>query len=175
MGVFKKVAKQFVLSFGASALLTWVITGFCVNCMWITLLFLTFALHSLHQCFLTFFGFIHPCHRLLHSHSPYCEYMTDATIIIMHRVVHCWTTVFAVLYPQHAFLHATNWLRYSNMVWLQTQLHKMFFFVTSAHALFEEEIRGFLRAESFTADEWREFHCLLKYSCCCLKNCGAFW
>jgi len=29
--------------------------------------------HSLDQCFLTFFGFVYPCHRLLHYHSPHCE------------------------------------------------------------------------------------------------------
>jgi len=36
---------------------------------------------SLDHCFLTFFGFVHPCHRLLHSHSPYCECMSHMTII----------------------------------------------------------------------------------------------
>jgi len=49
-------------------------------------LFLAFCLHCikyrLHQCFLTFFYFIHPCHQLLHSHSPYCECVADVTIII---------------------------------------------------------------------------------------------
>jgi len=27
------------------------------------------------QCFLTFCGFVHPCHLLLHSHSAYSECM----------------------------------------------------------------------------------------------------
>ena len=31
------------------------------------------APRSLYQCFLTFFSLVHPCHRLLHSHSPYCN------------------------------------------------------------------------------------------------------
>ena len=36
----------------------------------------------LHQCFLTFFGFVHPC-QLLHSHSPQFECMLDVTIFIV--------------------------------------------------------------------------------------------
>ena len=48
----------------------------------------------------------------------------------------------AVLYPQNAFRHAANWLRSSNMVWLQTHLRRVFFFVSSWHALFEKRKEG---------------------------------
>jgi len=34
---------------------------------------------ALWQCFLTFFGFVHPCNRLLHSHSPDYGYMADVS------------------------------------------------------------------------------------------------
>jgi len=40
----------------------------------------------LKQCFLTLFGFVHLCHKLLHSHSPYCEYMADVKIIIAQQM-----------------------------------------------------------------------------------------
>ena len=39
-----------------------------------------FFWHRLLQCFVTLFGFVHRCHRLLHSHSPYCWCMADMTI-----------------------------------------------------------------------------------------------
>ena len=42
--------------------------------------------YSLAQCFLSFFGFVHLCHRLLHSHSPCCKCTPDVTIIMVHRM-----------------------------------------------------------------------------------------
>jgi len=35
---------------------------------------------------LTFFGFVHPCYRLLHSHSPHCECMANIKIILFSGV-----------------------------------------------------------------------------------------
>jgi len=37
---------------------------------------LDFTLQSscLTQCFITFCGFVHPCHLMLHSHLPYCAF-----------------------------------------------------------------------------------------------------
>jgi len=29
------------------------------------------------QYILSIFGFVHPCRRLLHSYSPYCEFMSN--------------------------------------------------------------------------------------------------
>jgi len=37
--------------------------------------------HVVAQCLLTFFGFVHPCCRLLHSHSLYCECMAYVTVM----------------------------------------------------------------------------------------------
>ena len=34
-----------------------------------------------YQCFVTFFSFVYPCHRLLHLHSPYGEPTIDVTMI----------------------------------------------------------------------------------------------
>ena len=34
-----------------------------------------------YQCFVTFFSFVYPCHRLLHLHSPDGEPTTDVTMI----------------------------------------------------------------------------------------------
>jgi len=53
----------------------------------------------------------------------------------------------------------------------------MFFFVSSAYALFEKRKKeaGFVLAEPFATDEWKEFYCLHKYSCWCLKKCEALF
>jgi len=47
-----------------------------------------FKSSPLMQCFLTFFGFVHPCYRLLHFHSPYGEREAtiDVTIITAYNV-----------------------------------------------------------------------------------------
>jgi len=91
--------------------------------------------------------------------------------------VHCWTTVFALPYSQHPFRHAVNWMRSSTLVWLQTQLRKMFFFclINTCPLWKEERRRGFLLADPFTIDEWREFYCLHEDSCCCLKKLRGLW
>jgi len=44
---------------------------------------------GLEQCFLTFLGFVRPCHRLLHSHSPQCECMSHVTIINLPLHIQC--------------------------------------------------------------------------------------
>jgi len=45
---------------------------------------MTWLYYSLEQRF----GFVHPRHRLLHSHSPYCECIADMTLtlIMVHRM-----------------------------------------------------------------------------------------
>jgi len=78
-------------------------------------------------CFLIFFDFVHPCHRLLYSQSLFCEYTADVTIIIAHLAF-----IFSpryLLYFINGMLSAIQkWLRSLNMVWLPTQLRRMFFF-----------------------------------------------
>jgi len=44
----------------------------------------TYVLHLKQQCFLTFFDFVHPCHRFLHPHPHKCECIADVTIIVVH-------------------------------------------------------------------------------------------
>ena len=44
--------------------------------------------HKLSHCFLTYCDFIHPCHRLLHSNSPYREFLADVKIFIVFHIGH---------------------------------------------------------------------------------------
>jgi len=78
-----------------------------------------------------------------------------------------------LIYSQHAFRRAANWLRSSNLVWLQTQLRKMFFCLISTRAIWTKERRSSLVEESFATDEWREFYCLHIPAVVWKKNKGA--
>jgi len=111
------------------------------------------------QCFLTLCDWVYPCHRLLHSHSPCCEYMADATVII---AIECssldndiYPTFFIACFPPCSKLATV--FRY-DMIWSQTELHKMYFICFSTHALFEKR-KG-------------EFFCLQR--CLQLMNGGNF-
>jgi len=116
----------------------------------------------LRQCFLTFSGFVHPCLRLLHSHSPYCECMADVTVITVHRMFI--VIPHYLLFFINSVLSAMQQIGYDLQMWFACSFAKCIF-VSSAHALF------LVLAESITTDKWREFYCLHKYSCCYLKNC----
>jgi len=57
--------------------------GSCCSQYMATLLI---KLHALVQYVSTFFGFVHPWHRLPHSYSPFCECTADVTIIIVFYI-----------------------------------------------------------------------------------------
>ena len=46
----------------------------------------TFAWCYCRPTLLNLLWFRSSCHRILHSHSPYCEFMADVTIIMVNRV-----------------------------------------------------------------------------------------
>jgi len=131
--------------------------------------------HLLNQCSSTFSGFVHPCHRLLHSHSPhysysYCECIADVTII--NYRISILDKDIAVLHPRYTFRLAASWLRSLSTADHRLTFEKLFFRFISTCAISKEETRGYLLPESFVTDESMEFYCLHNYLCCCLKNCG---
>jgi len=51
-----------------------------------------------------FFGFVHPCNRLLHFHSPsYCQCMADVKIFIAQ-----WTGDFESVWNKYVTFHSTH-------------------------------------------------------------------
>ena len=117
------------------------------------------------------FGFVYPCHRLLHPHSSYCECMADGAIFMVHRAFMVKPRY--LLYIIRIMLFSMQQIGYDLQIWFITDsVSQIFFrFISTCAILKDERRRGFLLADSFTTVQWREFYCLHKCSCCCLKNC----
>ena len=119
----------------------------------------TDTVHSLHQCFSSFCGFVHPFHRLLHSHSAYCECMANNShhshrvFIVRPRCLPY--SSFTACFPTRSKSATT-----CNNGLITDSVSQNVFFVSSAHGLFQKR-KGetFCQPESFTIDEWREFYC----------------
>jgi len=63
----------------------------------------------------TFFGLIHPCHRLLHSHSSYYECMADVATITVNRVFIVRPRY--LFYFVHNILSAMQQIEYDLQTW----------------------------------------------------------
>ena len=55
------------------------------------------------------------------------------------------------------------------------KIHRVPAFWLVATCVSQEKLCRYVLTVSFTTDEWREFCCLHKYSCCFSKSCGVFF
>jgi len=87
---------------------------------------------------LNLFCFVHPCHLLPHSHSPYYEYMADVPTIIVHRMFIVKPRY--LFYLIHSMLSAMQRIGYDLQTgFITDSASRIVLFVSSALALFENK------------------------------------
>ena len=103
--------------------------------------------------------------------SPFILLWADGAIFMVHRAFMVKPRY--LLYIIRIMLFSMQQIGYDLQIWFITDsVSQIFFrFISTCAILKDERRRGFLLADSFTTVQWREFYCLHKCSCCCLKNC----
>jgi len=113
---------------------------------------LDFLCEHLGLCFLTFFGFVHPCSQLPHTHAPHCECiatMTNNRSSLLDNSI-CSTLITVCFVPCSklvTILKLGNWFDYK-----LTFAKRFLSFITTCVIWKEEWRRGVLLADSFTTD-----------------------